>query len=206
MTIKLHRFKDLHKPGKDLIHTWFNRGWEQRNCPGGEAFEPFIYTYIAFNGWAACVTAQEKDIEMLKDLKRDQALRDCFLQWIAQDSEFHDLIISFSSLWPIFSARELRELRLDQIEFKTRSELIDHYLRGGATEFWPGLTDNRIILGNVLSAIYQVRCNLFHGGKGITSESDRKIVDAAFRVLVRWMEKCLHELDFRPAAIGRSRP
>ena len=206
MTVKLHRFKDLHKPGKDLIHTWFNRGWEQRDCPEEEAFEPFIYTYIAFNGWAACVTAQEKDIEMIKDLKRDQALRDCFIQWISRDGEFRAVVISFSRLWPIFSAREIRELHLDQDQFPDRGELIDHYLTGGATECWPGLNDNRLILGNVLSAVYQVRCNLFHGGKCITSESDRQIVDAAFRVLVRWMEKCLHQLDFRPESIGRSRP
>ncbi len=206
MPLLLHRFKDLHRPGKELIHTWFNRGWEFRDCPDGECFEPFIYTYIAFNGWAACVTDQEKDIDMLRDLKQDRSLRNSFDQWLTQDAEFRAKVISFKNLWPIFSAREIRELHLDQDQFHARGALIDHYLTGGATEYWPGLNDNRLILGNVLSAVYQVRCNLFHGGKCITSESDRQIVDAAFRVLVRWMEKCLHQLNFRPESIGRSRP
>ncbi len=183
MAVKIQRFKDLHLAGQALVRTWFEKGWAQRDCPDEGAFEPFIYTYIAFNGWASCVTEQERDTDMLKDLKRDNSLRTHFTRWLAADAPFKASVEAFSELWPIFSARELRELGLDRSTFPTRADRIEAYLEGGAQECWPHQGDRRLILGNVLSAVYQVRCNLFHGGKSITSENDRRIVGAAFRVL-----------------------
>ena len=40
---------------------------------------------------------------------------------------------------------------------------------------------------HTLEALYRVRCNLFHGEKGLDSEMDALIVSSAFRVLVHFL-------------------
>jgi hypothetical protein len=42
----------------------------------------------------------------------------------------------------------------------------------------------------VLSMVYQVRCNLFHGGKNYSSESDRQFITLAYKILWQvWMNE-----------------
>jgi len=44
---------------------------------------------------------------------------------------------------------------------------------------------------HTLQAVYQVRCNLFHGEKGANSESDREIVTAALRAMLPFLSETL---------------
>jgi hypothetical protein len=45
---------------------------------------------------------------------------------------------------------------------------------------------------HTLEALYRVRCNLFHGEKGLDSEMDARVVSSAFRVLVHF----LHDSEY----------
>ena len=44
------------RTGRRLIRAWFERAIEQRNCDAEESSEPFVFAFIALNGWASCVT------------------------------------------------------------------------------------------------------------------------------------------------------
>lgn len=45
---------------------------------------------------------------------------------------------------------------------------------------------------NVVDFIYQIRCNLFHGGKNASRSRDSKLVDYSSRVLREWIDFILH--------------
>ncbi len=191
MPVDLGAFSRLHPEGQTLIRLWFRRGWEKRQCPDVESFEPFIFTYIAFNGWAACVTGQDQDRRMIDALKAHEGLLREFHSWLGDSSELKDSAVRFQSLWPIFSAKGLRARRIPVFRSTERSAVISHYCAHGATDFKPEAPEPLLNLANTLDALYQVRCNLFHGEKCISSEGDQQVVGAAFRTLVHWFKRCL---------------
>jgi len=55
-----HRFEELHPEGQKLIHGWAERAVAQSDCAERDSFEPFIFGWIALNGWACCVTAEDR--------------------------------------------------------------------------------------------------------------------------------------------------
>lgn len=107
----------------------------------------------------------------------------------------------FQVFWPIFKVQELRWIDVAVSRFETRSRTaILKYLDAGTSEQRPFDPGNPRAIGcdfpltwtNTLPSIYRVRCNLFHGDKCLSSESDQEIVAAAFRVLIHFF----HELLF----------
>jgi hypothetical protein len=192
MTIDLNRFRYLHPEGQNLIRRWFDKGWTQRDCQDQDGFEPFIFTYIAFNGWAACITRLDQDRSMIDALKDDVGLASDFQRRLGESPELHDAAEAFRSLWPIFSAKGLRARRIPLFRSSDRSAIITHYLNHGANQFKPTEADPQLNLANTLDTLYQVRNNLFHGEKCVSSEADQRIVGAAFRILVHWFRWCLY--------------
>jgi hypothetical protein len=47
-----HRFQELHHDGRRLVAHWFSLASERLECDPADSFEPFIYAWISFNGWA----------------------------------------------------------------------------------------------------------------------------------------------------------
>jgi hypothetical protein len=166
-----------------------------RDCNDQDSFEPFIYAYIAFNGWAVCVADQDRDSEVFKVLKRDPRLTTSLSRWLNEDPVFRGHVEAFRGLWPIFSAKNLRALRIPIFRKLNRREVIAHYRHHGAMKFKPEEDNPQPTLTNILDTLYQVRCNLFHGEKCVSSEGDQRIVGAAFRVLVIFLEHCLHPVS-----------
>jgi hypothetical protein len=184
-----HRFEELHPEGQKLIHGWAERAVAQSDCAERDSFEPFIFGWIALNGWACCVTAEDRDSDYLDALLLDSDL----------DREFKDLLATdllaavgeFQSTWPIFSSKDIGY----NVEWGgTREQVIERYRtinpppgRKPACVFLHRDRGEEVPIDwpHTLSAIYQVRCNLFHGYKGVYSENDISIVSKAFRVLVR---------------------
>lgn len=41
--------------------------------------------------------------------------------------------------------------------------------------------------GGIVEGVYQVRCNLFHGGKRASDLRDKKLVTVCARVLEKWV-------------------
>lgn len=189
--INLNRFYYLHPDGRDLILSWYRRA--KTMCDNSENhFEAFIYAWIAFNGWAACVTGIDADRKWLDALMLDKKLSEKYNSLVERSNkEHHEALITFSSLWPIFKAQEIRRRGVRSAE-NDRVKLIKHYFSEGIKKYEPQCykwhLDNNLKIPldwpHTLATLYRVRCNLFHGEKARDSENDHLIVSAAFKVLI----------------------
>ncbi len=191
--VKLEQDVHLHPHGRRLIQGWFDRGWRMRDQDGEECFEAFIYTWIAVNSWASCVTGRDTESVYLNALIQDSRLGRKFDELLSdQSSPLTINVREFGQLWPIFRVQQLRRQNLRIWDNSRRDERINYYLANGADNFEPRCwkrhrdaeEDVPIDWPHTLRAIYRVRCNLFHGEKAPHSEMDQRIVSHAFRTLV----------------------
>jgi hypothetical protein len=207
--VNLSQYRNLHPEGQKLISDWFKRAWDMRDCQSKDSFEPFIFAWIAFNGWAACITKLDYErgsSGWLDALMLNPNIPQSFTG-LVEDSQSPVAIYAreFSKMWPIFKVQELRRIERErQIELlyekgANRSEVVNRYLEAGAKEFQPGCwTRHRdaeenipVVWPHILAALYRVRCNLFHAEKARESETDQRIVSPAFRVLVYFLNSLL---------------
>jgi hypothetical protein len=192
----LYRFHRLHLDGQRLISGWFKRAWDMRDCEAEEGFEPFIFLWLAFNGWAACVSGRDMDREWRDALALNPTIQGDFARLVA-DSESSVAVyaLEFHRTWPIFKAQAIRRQGVYVGHEWSRQEVIEHYLSNGINRFEPqcGMrhraeeTEIPLDWPHTLAALYRVRCNLFHGEKAAHSEMDQLIVANAFRVLVHFL-------------------
>jgi hypothetical protein len=130
------------------------------------------------------------------------------------DRKFDELLATdflaardFQSVWPIFTSKDIGY----NVEWVgTRQQVIERY---SAINPSPGRKPECSLLDrdrgeevpldwpHTLSAIYRVRCNLFHGYKGVYSENDVSFVSTAFRVLVRVLPMLIPSLTL-PSLLG----
>lgn len=94
-TVDHHRFQELHFEGRSFIFDWARRAVVQIDCADRDSFEPFIFGWIAVNGWATCVTGEDQDYQYLDALISDA-----------------DLTRGFSERLSMFAARTSREFRI----------------------------------------------------------------------------------------------
>lgn len=195
-TVNLSRFRDLHPDGRRLINSWFNRSLQMLDCSPQDSFEPFIFLWIAFNGWASCVTGKDRDSEWIQALSKDETLRADFLRALRLDNSLDELSRKFSEMWPIFKAQQIRRARAQTDNPNmTRQAIIQHYLENGIDQYAPrcwiedrdNLEQPLVDWPHTLAALYRVRNNLFHGEKSTHSEMDQQIVHVSFRVLARFL-------------------
>lgn len=191
------RFQRLHVDGRRLVAHWFNLASERSECDPADSFEPFIYAWISFNGWASCCTELDQDRQLIEALSMSSELVDQFDRSIEESASFRAIAERFRSFWPVFKAQELRRLRAPMHQEGDRQHIIAGYFESGARSFAPPCFRRHADSGeeipldwpHVLSAIYQVRCNLFHGDKVPHSEIDRVLVHSAFQILVRFLSR-----------------
>ena len=194
-----HRFDVLHPDGRRLIVHWFKRAYEQRDCDPAESFEPFIYAWIAFNGWAACCTELDQDRQLVEAVSSNPEFVQQFADSIEQSAPLRSTAERFRSYWPVFKAQELRRLRVRRHHEGDRRFVVADYFAKGARNFAPTCFQRHEEQGketpldwpHVLAAIYQVRCNLFHGDKAPHSEIDRVLVHSAFQILVQFLRRAM---------------
>ena len=190
-----HRFRMLHPDGKHLIAHWFERAWSKRGCAAEESFEPFIFCWIALNGWAACCTELDQDRQWLDALIESPEVRRGFETLLEGSEEIRQIAERFRSYWPVFKAQELRRLGALAYWHGDRPQTIDHYLRAGARQLSPDCwlrhhaahEDVPLDFPHTAVALYRVRCNLFHGDKAPHSEVDRILVSTSFRLLAEFL-------------------
>lgn len=195
-------YRRLHDEGKLLMTKWFQRAWRiwdnDRN-ENKEVFEPFIFTWFAFNSWAACVTDKDKDADIMDALAADREINETFNNLLSQlDSQTAINARKFSDLLPIFDAKELNRMHILRFDNgDSRVERVNYYFNEGATKFEPKCWKRHSDSGesipldwaHILKAIYKVRCNLFHGQKMAHSEMNRQIVSAAFLTLANFLHE-----------------
>lgn len=198
MAVDFTRYRELHPSGRRLIQNWFKRAWCKRGRPDTESFEPFIYCYISFNAWAACVTEIDIDRKIIDCLGADDACAKTFDELLKSNARFYASANKFHAMWPIFRASEIRRQGIRHPKDTDRASLIKHYLDHGVSQYEPHESRDLCLTGqipinwqNFLNAAYRVRCNLFHGEKSLNSEQDAKIVGSAFRSFILIFDKLL---------------
>jgi hypothetical protein len=199
LKVNLAAYHQLQPDGQRLIRGWFRRASHMADDPRGDTFEAFIFAWIAYNGWAACCSDEDSDAVQNDAMASSTALCEDFRYLLADDALFAHLVSRFYELWPIFSASELRHNRIEG-RGSTRRELVEQYLAAGIRSR-PGCYEAHRTPAESIpmdwphtpSAIYQVRCNLFHGERAAPSESDRSIVDAALRTIVPFISRYILE-------------
>lgn len=183
--------------------------WLHRDDPN--PFERFIFTWIAFNGWAErVVVPPHRETDWVAALAGSQEIRDDFEFVRRTRPRFDDLVAGFADWWPIFKAQDQRKqaegrgggqppqgpqlrwtgcgqesLRLTPGQSAARRSQVTYWLGkevghapncqhpGGFPEDWPHL----------LSALYRVRNNLFHGEKSMRLDADRALVRVSGNLL-----------------------
>ena len=199
MKVDYWNYRRLHPEGKDHIKGWFDRAWHKRKCRDDKSFEPFILCWMAFNSWAACVTDEDRDWRIIESLSADKVLTSGFAALVAKNQAFAELAQSFRAWWPIFQVKELRRLKVFTPHSNDRRQVVEFYFKAGSLKYTPNVSDREPLVGNdiplhwknAIEALYQVRCNLMHGDKRLSSEADQQIVGAAFRVLIQFFRHCL---------------
>ena len=192
----------------------FTRSWFRKARDAAKAenwFEAFIYLWVTFNAWLSQIVSDrnfsDKDWYLFQAAGLDPQLRDTFDDLAAHDRSFSEVVSEFHSLWPIFKVRALIENDVeswgawgsDENRSAYREKCFKVGLRRG--EYSPRCflnhqptdpVDWSTAYGHVpmdwahaMSAIYQVRCNLFHGGKSLINSKDPIFVQLAFKILWR---------------------
>lgn len=190
--LSLEPYHSLHSDGKQLIMSWLRRAHKGRDCDDRKSFEPFIFAWIGFNGWASCVTGEDHDGEIVRSLANCPSLRSRFSGLLAPDTDFRAAVDRFAELWPIFCAQDVHRKGYWGTKSKGRFEVVQEYLRDPDIHFVPSCVRYHEKRGesiprdwsHSLHAIHRVRNNLFHGEKSAHEAMDARIVKCAFDVLI----------------------
>ena len=131
---------------------------------------------------------------LINVLRIDVSVSTKFNSLVRSDPTVAVALDQFRALWPIFRATDVRS-GLDTAGMTYRDSgrpgLVAYYSNrfpdaGRSPDCHlrhdPGPIDGD--WAHTLEALYQVRCNLFHGTKFVYGDVDRKIVDASSAVLV----------------------
>jgi hypothetical protein len=195
--VPTQRYRALHPDGRRLIQQWLARATAVICSDQGSPFEAFIFLWIAFNGFASCVTGEEQDSKIIKRLGNCPRMREEFSNLLGSDTEFSYAVELFRGSWPVFKVHKLRQLNPRGPTYSNRAEQVRDYMSRGCDEYRPECHSYHLGRGHqtpadwphTLNAVYQVRCNLFHGEKSLTAENDREIVTRALLVLKLFIDK-----------------
>lgn len=183
--VNLERYADLPPVGQRLIKGW----WARETLGEDTVFESFIYTWVAFNAWAECVSGLERDRDWITAISANIDVRGKAEEAMAEQ-KVQELCSAFHRNWPLFKLRELQAKQVATRNEPDRCKLVNIYLEAGAKpaapECWESHNKGRecpLDWPHMLNAIYRVRNNLFHGAKFVDSEMDRSLVNAAVKAL-----------------------
>ncbi len=200
-SVVLSRYVGLRAERKASISSWFHNAVSNINCRPNDSFGPFIDMWMAFNGWATCITGiSRRDKLKINILKENVEIQNDFQHAMRSNVALANAVNSFYGFLPIFDAIELDQRNINTNNYGDRRELVLHYFsqlaQNGITRsiFEPPCWKKHCDRGefipinwlHILSAIYQVRCNLIHGEKGRQIEMDQAIVHNAYLVLVNF--------------------
>ncbi len=195
--LPLRRYVHLHDDAKRVIESCLRRAIEAQADPATTGINAFAFVWAAFNGFGACVTRQDREIDIVKRTATCPELSRRFGQVMADDDAFRREVNAFAQSWPIFRAQDVRATGATFLPFATRADRVAHYLRDAGIRYQPECyAAHRADGGSVpvdwahtLHAIYRVRGNLFHEKQSVTSETEPQIVHAACGVLSTFLRR-----------------
>ena len=197
---RVHASLALPSPTADLVRGWLRRGRAATAEPPRESFEPFIFTWIALNAWAASVTGFDNEREWMTALVQSGWLNESFRKGYEASPGLREAADQFAGLWPIAKVQELRRLQPTFVastdDYGSAETRAQRLVAAGAREFEPACWARHLEAGeqvvdwpHTLRAVYRVRCNLFHGEKGADVARDQLVVKSALAVLILFMRR-----------------
>ena len=198
-----------------FVSTWIRRFRHKEFDRPDQHFERFIFLWVSVNAWASMAVPNQsrnhEDAYLVQSMARDPGLNAHFDN-LLENHRFHADVTAFAELGPVFQVLWLRNKNIpawhkdegeSRRDYVTRVFSLDPFHRIPARRqgeqaqvfpaFAPACAWTHISTGqpipadwpHLLSMIYQVRCNLFHGGKTYESSADQEFVDYAFKILWR---------------------
>ncbi len=143
--VSFESFDALHDEGREMVRSGFALAKER--AERGDWFAAFCFLWMSFNGWTSCVTGGSFDKQMINALRDNEALQHEFSDLMKRSEVFRNDIRMFSSKWPV-------------------KKVAPTNIRGEPPEPQGWSADQEARWEQLVSAIYRVRCNLFHGNKG----------------------------------------
>jgi len=156
----------------------------QESCKNTPIFVRFFMLYASFNSRISRDSGKIRDSDMIRWVKkRSSEYRDRFNHLIENDREFRDYV------------RKLSHIRVRNIREEKRKQLALN--AGRQHKPWGKLyhiMENERDFDTLIDIIYQVRCNLFHGGKNINLRLERHLIDLCYNILNSLYEPFIGEL------------
>lgn len=131
-----------------------NRAWIRRGDQTRDEFDKFLCYWIAFNGLYSYVSGKTQDSVALTAIKKSSHFRRIFSDIVTEDGSSLKRLKALSP--PVRDARNYK---------KPPKVIVNN------------------TLSEVIDALYQVRCNLFHGNKEENSQRDRQVIRASVPML-----------------------
>lgn len=143
---------------KNLIKVWLEKSRRE-----SDHFSRFLFLWICFNAWLAYESGEETDrnmIDWLKQQNQTSSLLVASFDSCKAKSNFKNNLLSFASNSPYTDSRGMRQdVRIaDENDF-----------------------------GNIVEAIYRIRCNLFHGGSEAHETEIQKQIFLSNNILNEWV-------------------
>jgi hypothetical protein len=191
--IQFDSVRNMYGDGPDMIRDWFLRGRS-----AGNPFEGFIFTWIAFNGWAERATGLERDSDWIQTLAVSNRFKEDFAELLDWNPVARKAVRRLMNDAPVFKSswlrKKRRELGLPDTEPRgSRSNQVDFWMSVPGVEHncRPSCAgrhrhgDGKLPFdwAHTLHAVYQVRCNLFHGEKGRNNALDVRFTDDGRHIL-----------------------
>jgi hypothetical protein len=148
----------------ELIARWFRRSKEMDN-----PFDKFIALWISFNSFYACEHLDDSEARQLQIL--EDTYKNIFKSVVDANEKFFADFKNYIDTKPVNSGF-IQDLRYSVNKEKNKKR---YYNLTSFCEY--------------LGCIYQVRCNLFHGGKNLEDGQDQNIVRYSYATLLVFLEE-----------------
>jgi len=187
----------------DFLEIWITK---VSSVPNENYAEKMIFLWVAVNAWASKsvpdLSKNHIDAYLVQCMSVDPALNDRFNTlyrnsnvFMTKVDELYQLVPVFQSIWLNNNCIDEWEMKRDRMFFLrdvfNKDPFVDS--EGGSRKamFSPPCAKKHfekneeipVDWSHVLSVIYQIRCNLFHGGKSYTRETDQKFMQLAYEIL-----------------------
>lgn len=134
--------------------------WRDRAYVIDDIYVKFFILYMCFDAWMTSESGKDSDEKKKQWIKQDGNLLHQY--WKTGRHESIDFLKGLKGLSPVKD------------------------LRPGHQNSFEKLTDINNFK-QVVDFIYQIRCNLFHGGKSAIDGRDRELVEYSYHVLLEWL-------------------
>jgi len=211
LTWKAKNVESLSRP-HDNQELWnFAEAWIRRFSETDEdnVSEKLIYLWVTVNAWASKsvpdLSRNHEDAYLVHCMAKDHDLSERFDKLYQRDIEFRDTVNSFLDLAPVFQSLwlnnhgigpwNINDDRRKYVKMVSEKDPFIVSIRNEQEIRFPAFSpacalehiqgDEPIPVDwpHTISMIYQVRCNLFHGGKYYNRDSDREFIKSAYKIL-----------------------